>query len=48
MIARTKRVARHKNNTGKGLKGVNIGLTYVLVGRGFRKEEKENCGIGVC
>jgi hypothetical protein len=37
----TKRVARHKSNTGKGLECVNIGLTYVLVGRGFRKENVE-------
>jgi hypothetical protein len=28
---RTKRVARHKINDSKGLSGVNIGLTYVLV-----------------
>ena len=28
---RTKRVARHESNSSKGLKGLNIGLTYVLV-----------------
>jgi len=37
---RTKRVARHKSNGSKDLKGLNIGLTYVLVGREFRKEER--------
>lgn len=41
-MRRTKRVARHKSNDSKGLKGVNIGLTYVLVGRRGKIREGKN------
>ena len=34
MGGRTKRVVRHKINDSRGLKGLNIGLTYILVGIG--------------
>ena len=38
---RTKRVKGHKVNDSKGLKGLNIGLTYILVGR-----DGQECGNG--